>query len=112
MGIDIKSLSRRELVALKGRIEKRLKSLDKADMKKAIEAAEAAARQHGFSLSELARTAPTKRGSPKKAAKKESVARFANPEDPSATWSGRGRRPDWIRAGLEAGKSLDDFAIK
>lgn len=112
MAIDIKSMSRRELVALKGRIEKRLERLDTADKKKALEAAEAAARQHGFSLSELSGEVPAKRGRAKKAAKPAAAPRYANPDDPNTTWSGRGRRPEWIKAGLAAGKSLDDFAIK
>lgn len=27
------------------------------------------------------------------------------------TWSGRGSRPRWLRAAIEAGKTLEDFAI-
>jgi len=115
MAIDIKSMSKRELEALKARIEKQLERLQKADRKKAMEAAEAAAKQHGFSLAELAGAAPAKAARPKKTAKPAkaaSVARYANPDDPAATWTGRGRRPEWIKAGLAAGKSLEDFAIK
>ena len=25
------------------------------------------------------------------------------------TWSGRGRRPDWLKAALESGKTLEDL---
>lgn len=39
------------------------------------------------------------------------VQKYQNPEDPSDTWSGRGRQPRWLVAQLGAGKSMDDFLI-
>ena len=39
-------------------------------------------------------------------------AKYANPEDPTQTWSGRGRKPIWVHESLEAGKSLETFEIK
>ena len=44
-------------------------------------------------------------------AKSISPAKFCNPDNPSQTWTGRGRQPGWIKAGLQAGKSVDDFLI-
>lgn len=38
-------------------------------------------------------------------------AKFRNPEQPSETWSGRGRRPRWLDAQLRSGKRIDDFRI-
>ena len=38
-------------------------------------------------------------------------AKYANPDDPSQTWSGRGRKPNWLLAKLKKGASADDFAI-
>ncbi|WP_425415751.1 H-NS family nucleoid-associated regulatory protein [Paracoccus chinensis] len=29
--------------------------------------------------------------------------------NPEQTWSGRGRRPQWINEALEAGRTLDDL---
>jgi len=37
--------------------------------------------------------------------------KFRNPEDPSITWSGRGRHPRWVNDLLAAGKTIDDFRI-
>lgn len=39
------------------------------------------------------------------------VAKYRHPENPDLTWSGRGRRPAWIREGVEAGRALSDFEI-
>ena len=37
--------------------------------------------------------------------------KFRNPEVPSETWSGRGKKPRWLSTLLRAGKTLDDFLI-
>jgi DNA-binding protein H-NS len=43
--------------------------------------------------------------------KGKSAAKYANPEDRSQTYTGRGRRPRWLEARLKKGAKLDDFAI-
>jgi DNA-binding protein H-NS len=37
--------------------------------------------------------------------------RYRDPANPFNTWSGRGKRPDWLRAYLEQGAQLSDFKI-
>jgi DNA-binding protein H-NS len=37
--------------------------------------------------------------------------KFRNPEQPSETWTGRGKKPRWLTAQLESGKQIDDFRI-
>ena len=108
MAIDLKSMSRKELTALRGRIDTALKRMEKADKKKALEAARQAAAKHGFSLSDLTGGPVGKKRGPKP---KASAPKYRHPDDASVTWTGKGRRPDWIKAGLAAGKSLEDFAI-
>jgi DNA-binding protein H-NS len=43
--------------------------------------------------------------------KSKSAAKYANPEDRSQTYTGRGRRPKWLEARLKKGAKMDDFAI-
>jgi DNA-binding protein H-NS len=38
--------------------------------------------------------------------------RFRNPEQPSETWAGRGKKPRWLTAQLKSGKQIDDFRIE
>jgi DNA-binding protein H-NS len=38
-------------------------------------------------------------------------AKFRNPDRPSESWSGRGKRPRWLDAQLRSGKQIDDFRI-
>jgi DNA-binding protein H-NS len=37
--------------------------------------------------------------------------KFRNPEQPSETWAGRGKKPRWLTAQLKSGKRMDDFRI-
>jgi DNA-binding protein H-NS len=45
-----------------------------------------------------------------KAAKAPAVVKFRN--ETGGTWGGRGKRPQWLRDALAAGKTLADFAVK
>src|SRR5918999_3605978 len=38
--------------------------------------------------------------------------KFRNPNQPSETWSGRGKQPRWLVAQLGSGKRIEDFKIK
>ncbi len=41
----------------------------------------------------------------------KSVAKYANPDDRSQTWTGRGRKPNWLVARLKKGAKADDFSL-
>ncbi len=104
--IDLDGMSRSELMRLRSDVEKAIATLADRDRKKAIDAAERAAAEHGFSLADLT-GAPLagKRG------KSKSPAKYRNPADPTQTWSGRGRKPRWIIEAASAGRNLADFEI-
>jgi len=101
---QINRLSLKELVALDEKIQKALATARvraRAEVKQRIADL---AFEHGFSINELfdGRTAGKHRSG---------VARYANPTDRSQTWTGRGRKPNWVISGLKKGANLDDFAI-
>src|SRR5512132_2862032 len=37
--------------------------------------------------------------------------KFANPDEPSQVWSGRGKRPHWVTEKLASGLTLEDLSI-
>jgi DNA-binding protein H-NS len=41
----------------------------------------------------------------------EIAPKYRNPENPSETWSGRGREPKWLQHQIAEGKSKEDFLI-
>lgn len=105
MDIDLKSLSRKELEKLLTDVKKALTNAAARDRRAARKAAEKAAAEYGFTLTELEEDAPKKPG-PKKAPpkkKKSAKPKYANPSDPSQTWTGKGRKPNWFLAEVEKG---------
>ena len=38
--------------------------------------------------------------------------KYCNPDQPSETWAGRGKRPRWLVALLKSGRRIDDFSIQ
>jgi DNA-binding protein H-NS len=104
---DLLAMSRSELLKLRTDVEKAIATLADRERRAAFEAAERAAAAHGFTLSELTSLAGAKtaRGKPK------SPAKYRNPANGDETWSGRGRKPRWILAAENAGRSISDFQI-
>ena len=98
--INLDKMSFKELEALRSDVDLAITDARKA----ALDAAHEAAAKHGFTLDELV-------GGSKKTVKSPAPAKYAHPENPATTWSGRGRQPGWIKDALAAGKSLDDFLI-
>src|SRR6476646_1493233 len=37
------------------------------------------------------------------------LPKFRNPEQPSETWAGRGKKPRWLAKQLGAGRKMDNF---
>ena len=57
-------------------------------------------------VTELSPRSPQRRSYPKVEAK------FRNPDNPSDTWSGRGKTPRWLASLIAAGRKLDEFRIQ
>ena len=105
MAINIDSLSLAELKDLQSRVAKAIVSFEDRKKKQALAELEEKAREMGFTLAELTGvTGKTRKRSP-------AVPKYANPADKSDTWSGRGRKPRWFAAALQAGQTPEDLAI-
>jgi DNA-binding protein H-NS len=109
---EYETMSRQELMKLRADIDRAIASVGDREKRAALKAAEAAAREHGFSLTELAAEMGGARGRAPGRAKSEGAApaRFRNPDDPTQTWSGRGRRPRWFNEHEAAGR-LDAMRV-
>lgn len=107
-GNSIEKLSLKELLELEARVAKAIaaaREKERAELKRKVaEMAET----HGFSVNELFGGVRGGRGAKSKSV---GVARYANPDDRSDTWTGRGRKPNWLLDRLKKGAKLDDFSI-
>lgn len=99
--IDVETMSRDELESLKSEVDKALTTLESRRKAEAKKAAEEAAKAHGFSLNELV--------GPDRGSKRPQI-KYRNPDNPAETWSGRGRKPRWLKEAMANGRSLDELA--
>lgn len=101
--IDLENMSLDELKSLRKNVDATIASFELRKKAKARAELEQMAKELGYSLDEILRV---------KARSAKAAPKYRNPEDPTATWSGRGRRPKWLEEALNAGADLGDFLIK
>lgn len=104
MDINLDDMSLQELKSLQSRVAKAVSGYVDRKKKQALSDLEETAKKHGYTLSELTGVAGVRKRAPV-------APKYANPDDGSQTWSGRGRKPRWMEAALKNGKSLDDLTI-
>ena len=91
-------------------MDRAIASYETRKRQEAISAVEQAAREHGFKLAELLGNGKSGKGRKSDAGGTAGAAKYVNPDNPEQTWSGRGRRPQWISEALESGRTLEDLA--
>ncbi|MGD9631658.1 MAG: H-NS family nucleoid-associated regulatory protein [Hyphomicrobium sp.] len=102
--INPTTMSYRDLLALKQRLDRAI-SVKRATQAQEVKAKlEALAQESGFSLGELLDGQRPKR-------KRKAAVQYRNPKNPSQTWSGLGRRPQWLLEAIKGGVKLEKLAI-
>ena len=104
MGMNLDSLSLKELKDLQSQVAKAIAGYEDRRKRDALAELEEKAKAMGFSLAELTGAAKTRQRSP-------SVPQYANPAGKSDAWSGRGRKPRWFSDALAKGKKPESMAI-
>ncbi len=102
MNIDLDNMSLRDLRDLRNRLDRAISTFEERRKREALATAETAVREFGFNLADLTNG---------KAVRNKAAPKYANPADPTMTWTGRGRKPRWVQEHLDAGKDLADLQI-
>jgi DNA-binding protein H-NS len=103
--MNLDDLSFEELKSLQNDVTVALYNFEKRKKAEALAEIKSLAHAKGFSLDELLG------GEAAKGKRAPAVAKYADPANPDNTWSGRGRKPKWLVAQIENGKTVEDFAI-
>lgn len=103
--MDLSSLNAKQLKALRKDVEKELSSRRAAEQKRAREELKEVASKYGFSLNELVGGS----SAGKATRRTRAPVKYRHPDDPTKTWTGRGRKPLWIKAWESSGRSLDEL---
>ena len=99
-----------ELMAQKAEIEKKIAEAQREERSSAIAQVRALMAQHGLTVADLSsRTTSAPRAIATKSVSKV-AAKYRDPATGN-TWSGRGLKPNWLKAALDGGKTLADFAV-
>ncbi len=104
--MDLSNMTAADLRALQDTIKQELKKREGQEIANARSQIMAIAQSVGVPLKDLIG------GSGSMRAKSGPVAvQYRNPGNASEQWTGRGRQPKWVRAELDAGKTLDSLRI-
>lgn len=102
---ELEQLELTELVRLQKLVTEIINEYESKKRAEAIAAAEQAAIDKGYSLSDLFGSKGVKKP------RKVNPPKYLNPADKNQTWTGKGRQPNWLRDALENGSTLGDLEI-
>lgn len=119
MDINLDALSVSELEKLIKQAQKKLEKKRMDAVKNAQAEIGKIAKDLGVSVEELLQensnrtkaARKTTRKKTKTAVRKPAKIKYRNPADSSQTWTGRGKRPIWLRDALENGATLESFEV-
>ncbi len=101
---DVETLSLKELKSLQKDLAKAISNFEDRKKSDARSKLDGIAKEMGYSLAELV-------GTDVKPTRAPAAAKYRHPDNSDLTWSGRGRKPLWFVAALDAGKSPEDLAV-
>lgn len=103
------SMSYAQLLELRTRIDAALVAAKTAEKKELRARMEAIAAKAGLTLADILNT---KSGVGSRKLKGSKIAvKYRNTKDTSQTWTGRGRKPNWLAAALKKGQKIETFLV-
>lgn len=106
-GVDLSKLSIQELQELAREIENEIVTRREQDRERVLQQMRDLAASVGMTLEEFLRQ---ERGRGRAVSAGGAAVKYRHPDDPGLTWSGRGKRPNWVNDALASGKTLEDLA--
>ncbi len=99
-----------DLLAQKAELERQIIETQRNERAEAIAQVRALMSQYGLTLADIG-TGP--RPPPARSAPRPTAKVAPKYRDPATgqTWSGRGLQPNWLKAALASGRTLDEFTI-
>ena len=102
---DLEALSLSELKKMQKDVAEAISTSEDRQKAEARAKVEALAQDLGYSLAEIV-------GTETKTARAHAPAKYRHPENPTLTWSGRGRKPQWFVDALTGCTTASDLEIR
>mgnify|MGYP000231598086 FL=1 len=117
MSIDMDTLSAfldeadaDELLAVAEIANQKHEAIKTSKLLETVEQIHALAASVGMTLEEVVSKRAAEKPKPDRA---PVPVKYRNPDNPDETWTGRGKRPNWLRDAIDAGGYvLEDFAVE
>lgn len=100
---DLETMSLKDLLSVEADIQEAITSVRERERVAVREQMAKLAERSGFDLNELMGNARRRRHV------KPSKVLYRDPNDSNRTWTGRGRKPNWLVAAVDKGKKVEDF---
>lgn len=104
--MNLSEMTYPELAEHQKEVDAAMRNLEKSRKADAKKAVKATAKEHGFTVEDLFDMPNKAKGSAPKAPPK-----YRNPDNHAETWTGKGRKPQWIKDALEKNSDLSRFEI-
>ncbi len=102
--VNIDKFTLKDLLDLQDKVEKAIVAARDRERSEVKQKIEAIAQTAGFSLSDL--------GFGGRVKAKMVIPKYVNPDNRSETWTGRGRKPNWLVTRLAKGAKIEEFSIR
>jgi len=103
--VDLSKLSIEELETLVRDAQAEIAARKEAERERVLQQVRELAASIGMSVEDLLKLQKSSRGTVTVEAK------YRHPDHPELTWSGRGKRPQWVTDALASGKTLEEIAV-
>ena len=107
--MDLSTLSLADLKKLQDDIPAEIKRREEGEKVRVLDELKKFAEARGFSLEQLLKSQGGAKG--KVRAGKPVQVKYRHPENQELAWTGRGRKPQWVQAWLDAGKTMEQLAV-
>ena len=99
-----------QLLEQKAALERQIAEAQREAKSTAIAQVKSLMAEHGLTMADLSARSPAAAPKAKSAGGGKVAVKYRNAAT-GDTWTGRGLQPKWLKAQLEAGKQLSDFAV-
>lgn len=102
----------KELLAQQAELAKKIEEVRKVEVADAIKQVKATIEEYGLTIEDVF---PQKRSASytsNASSKAKGVAKYQSRIDPTLTWTGKGRKPEWVITFLGNGGTLEELLIK
>lgn len=110
--MDLSELSIKELETLRSEIDERIEHLNQLKKKEALAKLDEVVATLGLDGDEIAAHFRFRKGPLPKTNGHSASKKYQNPKNAEQTWSGRGRKPAWVTAHLDAGGDMKGLEAK